>query len=273
MSELQIIQATLARAARRRRVERGLRGLFVGLFVGALFLLVALAVVKLAPVSPNIVRWSGGAPILCPLVGFILGFWRKPSLAETARWVDVKQNLKERMSTALEVAETQPPGTWRDLVMHDAASHAQEIEPRKLVPFSITKAARWAAVVLVFAAGLGFVPEYRSKASIQKQTDAKVIKEAGKQVAELTKRINALEVPLESLSDEQLKAKTTEFKLRHQKGETLDNLLPEAFAVVQVDALTFLFQHSAYCLQATWPLHVCASVYSSCSTQPQIFRV
>ena len=189
MSELQIIQATRARAARRRRVEPVLRRVFVGLFVGALFLLVALAAFKLAPVSPNIVGWSGVAPILCPLVGFILGFWRKPSLAETARWVDVKQNLKERMSTALEVAETQPPGTWRDLVMHDAASHAQEIEPRKLVPFSITKAARWAAVVLVFAAGLGFVPEYRSKASIQKQTDAKVIKEAGKQVAELTKRV------------------------------------------------------------------------------------
>ena len=46
-------------------------------------------------------------------------------------------------------------------------------------------------------------------------------------------RINALEVPLESLSDEQLKAKTTEFKLRHQQGESLDNLLPEAFAVVR----------------------------------------
>jgi hypothetical protein len=78
--------------------------------------------------------------------------------------VDVKQNLRERMSTALEVAETQPPGTWRDLVLHDAASHAQEIEPKKLVPFSFTKAARWAALILVLAAGLGFVPEYRSKA-------------------------------------------------------------------------------------------------------------
>jgi len=46
-------------------------------------------------------------------------------------------------------------------------------------------------------------------------------------------RINALEVPLESLSDEQLKAKTTEFKQRHQRGESLDDLLPEAFAVVR----------------------------------------
>ncbi len=188
MSELQIIQTTLARASRRRRVERGLRELFVGLFIGALLFLVALVVFKLAPVSLNIVRGSGLAAIFCPLIGFILGFWRKPSLGETARWVDVKQNLRERMSTALEVAETQPPGTWRDLVMHDAASHAQEIEPRKLVPFSFTKAARWAVAILVFAAGLGFVPAYRSKASIQKQTDAKVIKEAGKQVAELTKR-------------------------------------------------------------------------------------
>ena len=46
-------------------------------------------------------------------------------------------------------------------------------------------------------------------------------------------RINALEVPLEALSDEQLKAKTTEFKQRHQTGESLDDLLPEAFAVVR----------------------------------------
>ena len=46
-------------------------------------------------------------------------------------------------------------------------------------------------------------------------------------------RINALEVPLESLSDEQLKAKTTDFKQRHQQGESLDDLLPEAFAVVR----------------------------------------
>ena len=46
-------------------------------------------------------------------------------------------------------------------------------------------------------------------------------------------RINVLEVPLEALSDEALKAKTDEFKQRCQQGETLDDLLPEAFAVVR----------------------------------------
>ncbi len=46
-------------------------------------------------------------------------------------------------------------------------------------------------------------------------------------------RINELERGLEPLSDEALKAKTQEFKERVAKGETLDALLPEAFAVVR----------------------------------------
>ena len=46
-------------------------------------------------------------------------------------------------------------------------------------------------------------------------------------------RINALEPDMQKLSDEQLKAKTTEFRERYQKGETLDQLLPEAFATVR----------------------------------------
>lgn len=46
-------------------------------------------------------------------------------------------------------------------------------------------------------------------------------------------RINALEPGISSLSDLQLKAKTQEFKSRLENGETLDDILPEAFAVVR----------------------------------------
>ena len=46
-------------------------------------------------------------------------------------------------------------------------------------------------------------------------------------------RINALEAEFEGLSDEALRGKTEEFKQRIVKGETLDALLPEAFAVVR----------------------------------------
>ena len=46
-------------------------------------------------------------------------------------------------------------------------------------------------------------------------------------------KINALEAGLEQLSDEALRAKTEAFKQRVSQGESLDNLLPEAFAVVR----------------------------------------
>ena len=49
----------------------------------------------------------------------------------------------------------------------------------------------------------------------------------------LVERINALESEFEKLSPEALKNKTLEFKSRLDKGEKLDDLLPEAFAVVR----------------------------------------
>ena len=45
--------------------------------------------------------------------------------------------------------------------------------------------------------------------------------------------VNALEPQMEALSDEELAGKTAEFRDRLAKGETLDDLLPEAFATVR----------------------------------------
>ena len=57
----------------------------------------------------------------------------------------------------------------------------------------------------------------------------RLLKQMGKEVT----KINALEPVLEVLSDEELKAKTTEFKERVSQGETVEQLLAEAFAVVR----------------------------------------
>ena len=54
-----------------------------------------------------------------------------------------------------------------------------------------------------------------------------------KQYRTVVTRINAMESGLEALTDDALKAKTVEFRERVAKGETLDALLPEAFAVVR----------------------------------------
>ena len=54
-----------------------------------------------------------------------------------------------------------------------------------------------------------------------------------KQYRKTVERINSLEAGLESLSDDELRAKTQSFRDRFAAGETLDALLPEAFAVVR----------------------------------------
>jgi len=54
-----------------------------------------------------------------------------------------------------------------------------------------------------------------------------------KQLSRNIQQINELEPRTQELSDEQLKAKTAEFRQRLEAGESLDALLPEAFAVVR----------------------------------------
>lgn len=54
-----------------------------------------------------------------------------------------------------------------------------------------------------------------------------------KKLAKIADKIELLADETAALSDEQLKGKTEEFKARFQKGETLDDLLVEAFAVVR----------------------------------------
>ncbi|WP_395713895.1 preprotein translocase subunit SecA [Reyranella sp.] len=66
----------------------------------------------------------------------------------------------------------------------------------------------------------------------------RVVKGFDKPVA----KINALEPDLAKLSDEQLRARTTEFRERLAKGESLDDLLPEAFATVREAAKRTLGQ-------------------------------
>src|SRR3569832_313761 len=54
-----------------------------------------------------------------------------------------------------------------------------------------------------------------------------------KRLRPLVAEINALEPDVQKLTDDQLRAKTPEFRTRFTNGATLDDLLPEAFAVVR----------------------------------------
>ena len=53
-----------------------------------------------------------------------------------------------------------------------------------------------------------------------------------KRILPIVDKIEAIEEDLKKLSDDELRAKTDEFKSRLKSGETLDDILPEAYATV-----------------------------------------
>jgi len=61
-----------------------------------------------------------------------------------------------------------------------------------------------------------------------------------KRIQVIVDQINQLEASIGKLSDDQLLAKTCEFKARLKEGATLDDILPEAFAVVRETGLRTL---------------------------------
>ncbi len=63
-----------------------------------------------------------------------------------------------------------------------------------------------------------------------------------KKLRPLVEKINSLEPQFESLTDDALRLKTEEYKKRHKEGESLDDLLPEAFATVREAAKRTLGQ-------------------------------
>ena len=186
MSDLEAIQSVLLRAARRQRWERAWNGLWQGLLLGASVWLAVLAIYKLAPISPLAPNAAAIFAGLCVLAGFARGWMRNPTLQQTARSLDARQNLKERLSTALELAPTGPVEGWRALLISDAARFAAKLDPRKIFPYRLPRISRWAVVALALGAGLGFVPEYRSRAYVEKQKDAQALKEAGQRIVEIT---------------------------------------------------------------------------------------
>jgi preprotein translocase subunit SecA len=56
---------------------------------------------------------------------------------------------------------------------------------------------------------------------------------AVKELVKISLQVNKFETEVSSLDDQSLRAKTDSFKERLSKGETLDSILPEAFAVVR----------------------------------------
>jgi hypothetical protein len=188
MSDLQLIESTVDRAAQRRRWQRAWRGLWRGLLAAALVWLAALGAYKALPLPVTVLPAAAVAAGIVVLLSVLFHAWRRDTRLATARWIDHRQALKERLSTALELGRDAASGPWHALLVQDAARQLGRFDLRTLLPYRLPRASRWALLVLALGATLGFVPEYRSKAFLQKERDKEVIRETGRQLADLTRR-------------------------------------------------------------------------------------
>ena len=73
-------------------------------------------------------------------------------------------------------------------------------------------------------------------------------------------KLEALEDDYRGLTDEQLQAKTEEFKERYRRGESLDDLLPEAFAVCREasDRVLGMRPYRVQLIRPVWPAVNCS---------------
>ena len=188
MSEKQVIDAKIQAATRQRKILLGWRCMWRGLLIGVCLWLVALVVFKVVPISHSALLWAGFAGLALPVGGLIYGLAKRFAVGDTARWLDLKTGLKERLGTAVELADGKAARTdWSDLVLRDAALAARQIEPGKLIPLRVPKKGHWILLLLVVCVGLGFVPEHRSQAYLDQQRDAVIIKDVGRNLDALTK--------------------------------------------------------------------------------------
>ncbi len=189
MSSLQLIEQTLKRTALRMRLERLWHALWRGLLVGGSLWLLVFALYKLAPIPVGSLYAAGSLALFIPLAWAATAACRKISLLETARFVDARKELKERFSTALEISGSSTgDAAWKELVIADAARQVSGIDARQLLPLNFPAVSRWALLIGVLGAGLGFIPEYRTKAFVEKKEQQANIRNTGKQLAQLTRQ-------------------------------------------------------------------------------------
>lgn len=186
MSDLEAIESALAKTARRRRWFRAWNGLFTGLFVASVIWLVATVLFKLLPLPFQMFGVLGGLVVGIVIGSFVWGGRTQETALETARWVDRQLGLKEKLSAAIEFSGAS--GRWGALLLRDGVNYLDRVRADRLLTYQLPRVARWTVLVLLLSASLGFVPEYRSEAYLNRQREEAVMKETGQRLSSFAQR-------------------------------------------------------------------------------------
>ena len=188
MNDLDALKVILQKVRKRIRIIYTMNGLAKGLFWGSLAAAIVIALYKVLPVPTEFLLLGVGTWAILIITGCIISLRRPLSILHAAHWLDEKQQLKERISAAVEMSADPAAKEWSSLLVADARNHVQNINLHQILPMHLPKICQWTLLVLILGAGLGFVPEHRSERYIQKKREIETIKEAGRNLANITRR-------------------------------------------------------------------------------------
>jgi len=189
MSEKQQIEVAVRKARQRRYLIAIWNNLWKAGLWGAIVWILGIALFKLFPLPVEFPQWALWAGIGVCALRLLPALFLRPSMLDTARWVDERQSLKERLSTALEFeGKSGSDPQWTELMLRDAARHAKSVNPAQLLPWKFPRLARWTLLAVAIGLGLGFVPEYRSKAFKQEELTKPHMEEVGKEIVRVVKQ-------------------------------------------------------------------------------------
>lgn len=189
MSEQELIHSKLRTLARRLQRDAVLNFVAKVALWSCLGLLVVFGLYKVLPLPFTIVEAVFALAALVLIGATVYGFLRRVPLASAARFADQKLSLKERLSSAIEIASNGGSVPMSDLVLRDAARHAEQLNPKEVLPLHLPRSARWVVLSLIAIVGLAFVPEYRTAEFKERERVKHDLKEEGEKLASLVKKI------------------------------------------------------------------------------------
>jgi hypothetical protein len=210
------------------------QGLCVGLTVA---LVVSLALVA----ATKFMWWTDAidyiwvAALVGSLAGAIYGWTRPIAPLVAAQIADERAGLKERLSTAIELSRQETRSDLAEAQIADAAKHAQELQPSRVLPWRMPKQWRWLAGAAALLAAVIWVPELSIFHSHQEQKDAEAIRLQGEQLQSVAKQ---LEKKLPKGSDENQAIMALIAQQMKQLGKDMkNNRVPKKVAMLKANAL------------------------------------
>ncbi len=155
--------------------------------------------------------WTDAVDYLWALVllgaaaGFAIGWTRSITPQVAAQVADEKGGLKERLSTAVELAASPTRSQIAEVQISDAAEHARQLNVSQVLPWKAPKQLRYVGAAAVVLAAAVFVPELPIFHSKQERLDAQVMKNEGTRLQKVAKQVEAkLKEKKEKESDEEI---------------------------------------------------------------------